>query len=180
MHIGFWATAGAGAASVPAYELISTTVLGSAQAQVDFTVSSYSATYKHLQLRIVGVPVADRNVLMRLNSDTGANYSYHGLEGNGSTAGSFGNASQTSMFVGYTPAGSTNPSAAVIDLLDPYSTSKNKTMRSLFGSQQSSGNRIQLMSSAWYNTSSVTTISLLQNAGNWAIGSRFSLYGIRG
>lgn len=166
--------------AVSDYELISTTVVSSPVASVTFNIpESATWAYKHLQIRMSAVPGADMNVYMRLNGDSGANYSYHGMQGYVTGINSFSVVSTTQMFVGYTSAGSTFPSVAVIDLLDPFSSSKNKTMRALFGSIQSSNSRIMLMSSAWYNTAAITSISILQNAANWGTGSRFSLYGLR-
>jgi hypothetical protein len=177
LPLGILASASGGAD----YELISTTVLGSSQAQVDFSVSAFSGIYKHLQIRMSAVTAADKLVQLRLNNDTGGNYSYHGLEGNGSGVDSFNNYAVTSSWLGYAPLGSTYPTQAIIEILDAYSTSKNTTIRTLFGSNQSSGNRITLMSGGWYTTAAVSTISIFQNSSaQFAIGSRFSVYGLKG
>jgi hypothetical protein len=70
-------------------------------------------------------------------------------------------------------------SAGFTDVLDPYSTTKNKTIRSLNGNIDQSF--IFLWSGLWMDTSSLTSITLSsQNAANFVSGSRFSLYGIRG
>jgi hypothetical protein len=63
-----------------AYELISTTILGSAQSSVVFDVSSYTSTYKHLQIRVVTRTDrgANEDILgIRFNGDTGSNYITH-------------------------------------------------------------------------------------------------------
>ena len=66
----------------------------------------------------------------------------------------------------------------VVDILDPYSTTKNKTIRGLGGL---AATNIALRSGSWASTDSVTSITCLPfSGGNWVAGSRFSLYGIKG
>ena len=65
-----------------------------------------------------------------------------------------------------------------MDILDPYAT-KNKTVRSLSGNSGGSDSQVRLMSSAWLNTTSVTSITILGDGGDLVSGSRFSLYGIK-
>jgi hypothetical protein len=70
--------------------------------------------------------------------------------------------------------------AGVIDILDPFNTSKNTTVRILTG-LNASASKISLMSGAWYDTASLTSIQIfVGNSENILAGSRFSLYGIRG
>jgi hypothetical protein len=115
---------------------------------------------------------------VRLNGAT--SYFQHGMEANGSTVTSYGG-SVTSMAMSFVAfAGSTASAfgASVVDILDPYSTTKNKTLRGLGGFSSSN---IALRSGSWASTSSVTDITCLSfNGANWVTGSRFSLYGIKG
>jgi hypothetical protein len=182
--LGFLAGSGAGFESD--YELIESTVLGSSTPSVTFSsLGSYSSTYKHLQLRIVAR--TDRAsepgdvVLVRLNGDTGANYAYHQLSGNGSSVGSGGSSSQTEIWA-WRIAGSTATANSfggmVMDLLDVYAT-KNKTVRA-FSGMTGGLNEVFLNSGLWNNTASLTTITLDQIGSNFVSGSRFSLYGIKG
>jgi hypothetical protein len=184
--LGIFSAAGAG--GVGDYELIQTQILGSSQASVVFSnLGNFSSTYKHLQLRFTARNTTASNsneiIISRLNGDSGSNYNSHYLVGTGSsvlsgpftgltgalTGGAFeANNTANSFFV------------SVVDLLDPYSTTKNKTFRTLNGGLSSTITRIDLHSSAWRNTNSVTSWEVLANAGSLAIGSRFSLYGIKG
>ena len=182
--LGILSAAGAGGA-VGDYELIQTQILGSAQSSVVFSnLGNFSSTYKHLQIRGVarGTNAAAGIVLrMILNGDIGNNYSQHGLQGDGSSVSSYGTPNQPFLFPSpITAAGTTanSFSAVVIDLLDAYSTSKNKTMRCLTGS--TGFNRVLLTSSAWLNTASITSIGFECSADSIAAGSRLSLYGVRG
>jgi hypothetical protein len=119
-----------------------------------------------------------------LNEDTGSNYAWHRLSGlGGDVLQSAASTSTTAMSLGQiaTANQATNAFApSVIDILDPYSTTKNKTVRSLQGLQGTTNNAMELRSGLWINTASVTSISLTVPTDNFAAGTRFSLYGIRG
>ena len=168
------------------YELIETTILGSATSSVTFSsLDTYASRYKHLQIRYTARG-DDANpgggIYSQLNSDSGSNYNAHYLVGNGSSVSSstIGLSVQalTGIFTATTTAGSF--AGGVMDLLDCYSTTKNKTFRILSGSTGTGQNRIDLHSGLWLNTSSVTTWLLKPGTGNFIAGSRFSLYGIKG
>jgi hypothetical protein len=180
--LGIFSAAGAGGAVAGDYELIQTQILTSSEASVTFSnLGNFASTYKHLQIRaVVRSSSSFDNFFMRFNSDTGSNYAHHRLIGNGSTVTSTGSSSQTSMAVGVlSDSGTANVfSPNVIDILDAYSTTKNKTFRSLYGDTVSP--TIRLNSGFWINTASLTTINFTAGALNFATGSRFSLYGIRG
>jgi len=182
---GILSSAGAGVAA-GTYELISTTVLGGTAASVTFSnLGDYSTTYKHLQIRYAARS-SDANpgvgVYSRLNADAGSNYRSHYLLGNGSSvlSGSVATTSGLSGIIAAAGSTASNFGVAVIDLLDPYSTTKNKTLRTLSGFTDAAQKRIDLQSTLWINTASLTSWLLLPELGNFVSGSRFSLYGIRG
>lgn len=183
---GVLSAAGAGGVAAGSYELITTEILGSAQSSITFSnLGDYSSTYKHLQLRIAsrsGRAAENDPIFLRFNSDSGSNYSYHEMGPSGGGVYSAAGTSQTSVARAGSSAGSTAAAnafgASVIDILDPYSTTKNTTTRTLMGV---GGNTILLTSGAWYNTASITTITLTTfSATDFVTGSRFSLYGIKG
>lgn len=172
------------------YESIQTVTLGSAQSSITF--SSIPSTYTHLQIRAIARSTiagtnAD-NIALRINGDTGNNYTTHALRGSNLTATA---SAFTSLGYGYLP--STSPSSgnlastfcgAVVDLLDYRNTNKTKVLRTLsgFDENNSSGNsgaaNIQLSSVLWNSTSAVTSIEFT-NSGNFAQYSSFALYGIK-
>ena len=167
------------------FELISTTILPSAQSSVVFDVSSFASTYKHLQIRLVGRTTRSGSsadsALLRINGDTGSSYKQHELYGNGTSAVSAVDPGNTSIPLFRLTASTSAANAfgaIVVDLLDTYSTTKNKTVRYLGGA--TNGNFIYLGSGARFNTEAVSSLSLTGTNGNFVAGSRFSIYGIKG
>jgi hypothetical protein len=180
--LGIFSAAGAGGGvSLSDYELIETQILGSATSAITFSsLATYASTYKHLQIRSVSLVNASSNLAtLRFNGDTGANYVAHFVEGNGSSVGSSWSTTATSIYYGFWGTGSTTAAhGAVVDILDAYSTSKNKTTRSLNGIHTASP-LATMYSGLWMNTASTTSLTIT-SPSNFLTGSRFSLYGIKG
>jgi hypothetical protein len=174
----------AGDEFVSSYDLLATTILAGTAASVTFSsLGDYATDYQHLQIRIAAqtnrATFPDDNILIRFNADTATNYSEHSLRGNGSSVLSGADANSNGINCRGIGAsgGSGNFGAAVIDILDPFETSKYKTTRSLSGY---SSQPVCLESGNWRNTASVTSIGLTPVVGTlFNTGSRFSLYGIK-
>ena len=167
------------------YESIATVTVGSGgSASVSFT--SIPADYTHLQVR--GIlrstrALSQAGVLFRLNSDTGSNYSFHGLLGDGSSVYSNGSTNQTYINMGELPAGSASSGifgAFVVDILDYKDTNKYKTVRLLTGQDRNGAGEINLRSGNWRNTNAITSITIKEDISNMAEYSHFALYGIKG
>jgi len=181
--LGFFATAGAGAAG--SFDLLESQVLSSNTASITFSsLSTYASTYQHLQIRFTARSTNSGTTSggMRFNSDSGNNYALHSLEGNGSAVFSGASTSQNNMLlmVGGVPGASAASGlfcAGVFDILDPFETTKNKTVKALQGF--ATGGPIRLNSGLWINTSALTSANLFPSLGDWLTGSRFSLYGIK-
>jgi len=111
--------------------------------------------------------------------DTGSNYSWHHLYGDGTSALNNGNGSQTFTYFGYSQ-NTTNPNAGIIDILDYASVNKNKTFRILAGQDNNSTGELAFWSGLWQNSSTaIASISLI-TGGVFSTASRFALYGIKG
>jgi hypothetical protein len=184
MLIPFGILSAAGAGGVAGtFELVATNILGSSQSSVVFDTSSLGSSYKHLQLRIVAKTNggdANEAMILRFNSDTATNYGYHILRGNGSAVSSVNESSIDKIFFQRFAGNATTGffGSSVMDILDAFSTTKNKTTRNLGGVATGV---VSLDSGLWRSTSAITTISLLPQVGtNFLTGSRFSLYGIKG
>jgi hypothetical protein len=186
--LGILSAAGAGEADLGSYDLLETYILGSSQASVVFSsLGTYSSTYKHLQVRYTvrstRTGIDSSALAIRLNGDTGSNYASHVLRGNGSNVASGAATSTASPEIGNSiPAAlatANSFAAGVVDVLDPYSASKNTTVRNLGGATTPA--YVHLSSVLWNNTAPITSIQFYDvTAANLLTGSRFSLYGIRG
>ena len=174
--------AGGGAGS---YESIATVTSSGGVATLSFT--SIPSTYVALQIR--GGNLQSENGTtgtygfgVQFNSDTGANYAYHGLTGDGATAAASGATGATSANpIGrYTRNGESAKGAIIIDIHNYASTTQNKTIRSFSGCDMNGAGFIYGGASGlWLNTAAITSITFLGN-GNWKTGSTFALYGIKG
>jgi len=169
-----------------AYELISTQVLTANAASVTF--SSIPQEYRHLQLRWVARSShssVDRFNL-RLNGNTGSNYAWHGLFGNGSAVSSSTGFFPTDLIQVFRQVSNRASvySTGVIDITDYSSTSKNTITLGLSDSTDRDGGTstqgVELASGLFLSTAAVTSLQAFTGLGNFVTGSRFSLYGIRG
>ena len=167
------------------YESIATTTVGGG-GSATVTFSSIPATYKHLQIRSIGrttQSATDSFIEIEMNSDTGSNYSYHLLQGDGSSAVTGVLSSQTKAYArNFTAAnaGASNFGAIIIDVLDYANTNKYKTIRNLGGTDNNGSGTINLTSGLWMSTSAITSIKFTPESGNFAQYSQFALYGIKG
>lgn len=165
--------------------LITETVLNSNTASVTFDVSTLAAAgYKHLQIRAVTKNSfgSAKDIRIRFNGDTATNYSIHQIYPSSGSLYASATTSTTSAWSGHsngTDLASTIFNAAIIDLVDFSSTSKNKTLRSLSG--EPAVGYILFRSSAWNSTAAITSINLFPDSSvNFTAGSRFSLYASKG
>lgn len=172
--------------STTSYESIQTFTVGSGgSSAIDFT--SIPSTYKHLQIRIHArssqTSTGGSYLGVRFNSDSGNNYSYHALQGDGSSATAGALASQNYVYL--QRMANDNNSASIygdliVDLLDYTNTNKYTTVRSLGGYDANGTGRIYLTSSVWMNTNAISSISITPENGNFNQYSSFALYGIKG
>jgi hypothetical protein len=174
------------AASTNSYESISTVTVGSGgSASISFT--SIPSTYTHLQIRGIArtsASIASGDFLsLTFNSDTGTNYAYHQLIGNGTAASAIAGASTNATYVQRfgTATQSANVFGATnIDILDYANTNKYKTMRFLGGYDNNGDGWIVFGSGLWQSTTAITGITLTGGSGNFVQYSQFALYGIKG
>ncbi len=186
--LGFWAASGGQAAGAGAYDLLETTILTSSASSVTFSSLGDYSDYKHLQIRAVGrisTAINYTAAYMKFNGDSASNYSAHELVGTGSSVSSGGQANATQPFI-WRVAGANATSgsfgAALIDILDAFSTTKYKTVRSLSGGHYINASNpaiIQLTSSNWRSTSATNSLEFQSASGDFVAGPRISLYGVK-
>jgi hypothetical protein len=172
---------GAGAPVVGDYESIATTVVGSGGSS-SITFSSIPSIYKHLQIRLAATTTASGgSISFRFNSDSGANYTFHRVIGNGSSASAAGASTSGRTLATIIGANTTQPSPAVVDILDYANNNKYKTVRALCGYDYNGSGEVALYSNLWVNTAAITSINVILEGGlTYAQHSHFALYGIKG
>ena len=170
-----------------AFDLLETTTLTTSASSVTFSGLGAYSDYKHLQIRYmiqyINGTTGTTAMNLQLNNDTGSNYAKHQLTGNGSTVTSGATTSSSNIQLndaGTRPSETNNFSSGIIDFLDFSSSSKNTTIRALYGATTPSESYVYLTSGLWNSTSAVTSIKHFSVSGfSYAIGSRFSLYGVK-
>jgi len=168
------------------FQSIATVTVGSGGAtEIEFT--SIASTWQHLQIRGISRSTHSATssaIYIYFNSDTGTNFSNHGLFGDGASAGSFGTANTSNGGGAYTAGATSTASifgAVIIDVLDYKDTNKYTTSRLLSGADFNGSGQVRFASGSWRNTAAVTTITIKDaNGGNLAQYSHFALYGIKG
>ncbi len=173
---------GAGGVAGTSYESIASASGTGSSGTITF--SSIPSTYKHLEIRQISrVSVVASDCNLRFNSDTGSNYSWHRLMGNGSAASVAAGVSNTYIELpatSYSSLLSNVYGTSVTSILDYADTNKFKTVRSLGGFEDNSSGLVLFCSGNWRSTSAVTSISLITGSGSWTTDTRFALYGIKG
>ena len=158
------------------------------------TFSSIPSTYKHLQIRFIAKTTStsgsDFALDLRFNSDSGTNYPWHQLWGDGTSAQANGAAATTRIVLSSRIPDSYSQwvntfEVGVIDIIDYASTSKNKTVRTILGKNINTtgaqDQEIKLVSGSWQSTSAVNSISLITTAStSWTTTTQFALYSIKG
>jgi hypothetical protein len=149
------------------------------------TFSSIPQTYKHLQIRTSTVATTDGYIESRFNSDSGSNYAWHIVTGEGSATGASAQTSQTKLRITAfnNQMDTTNPYVSITDILDYTNTNKNTTIRTLSGKDSNGAGDINLISGVWLNTAALTSIQLFlspTSGKTYLTGSHIALYGIKG
>jgi hypothetical protein len=155
------------------YESIATNTLTATTTSVTF--SSIPQTYTDLVIIYNGTS-AVQNFPIRFNSDTGANYSYVRMFGDGSSTYSDRENSITYGSLGIISSERT----LVIGQIQNYSNTT--TRKSLLSRSGYTGTGyVSFYCSLWRNTAAITSITLLGGTGgqSFSVGSTFTLYGIK-
>lgn len=152
-------------------------------ATIDFT--SIPGTYRHLRMmantRLESGAAAVSNYLMRFNADSGANYDWTYIRGNGAAASSGSGADQTEVSVLTLDPGATASSAsqAEVTIFDYAGTTFLKggfvAVNSFYtGGASNLGDRVDFR---WQSTAAITRITLTPPA-DFAEGTVVTLYGM--
>lgn len=157
----------------PTYDLIASTTLAASTSEVVF--SSLPSSYRDLILIMNGKATASGSgSRLRLNGDTGGNYSLirmYGYTG--------GTGSDSASGVGYFDISAMNTSdgnIAIMQFMDYSASDKQKTV--LFRNQESGLSAVLANAGRWANTAAITSINVFAGSDNFASGSTFNLFGV--
>lgn len=157
------------------YEPIEAKTLGSATSSVTF--STIPNTYTDLVL-VANYTTTSANVDVRfqVNGDTGANYSYTYVLGNGSAAGS-GRLANSAYIGGYFSVGtSTNGNISIYNLMNYANTTTFKTVLQRMSSAEK---ELTANVGLWRSTSAISSATIYTSSSTFTAGSTFTLYGIK-
>lgn len=154
------------------YTPIATTTVGTATPSVTF--SSVPGTYTDLVVVVNGTTAASVGLALRFNGDTGSNYSNTYLGGTGSAAIS-GRA--TSTTIGRFGNINTSNTTGVANIQN-YSNAT--TYKTTLGRSSSTDYAITYVN-LWRSTAAITSVTVISDdlGTNFAVGTTFSLYGIK-
>jgi hypothetical protein len=161
------------------YIPIATQTLSTAASGITF--SSIPNTYTDLRLVCnYTMSVAGWQINFTFNSDTGSNYSYTYLGGNGSTANAGISNNHSSGYLGefyYLGSSTTIPMNGTLDIFS-YAGSTYKTFL-MNGSNDQNGSGATLKTvNLWRNTAAITSIQLIAGSGTLSAGTTATLWGI--
>lgn len=154
------------------YTAIASQTLTSSASSVTF--SSIPGTFRDLVL--VSQPIGNQQsaLFIRFNGDSGNNYQFVRMSGNGSTASSANSSSQSSINIANLAAmTTTSESTSIVQIMDYSVTDKHKTVLCRFDTPSIATSAIV---GRWANTSAINSIEVL--GFDFVAGSTFSLYGI--
>lgn len=159
------------------YTPIATTTLGSAQTTITF--NSFSG-YTDLVLVCNWAQSAVGSCWIRFNSDSGTNYSFTELRGNGSAASSTRLSSTAQSYWAYNVFPDTSYTANAIISIQNYSNATTyKTFLSRANANSGSFAGTSAIVGLWRSTSAITSIELdIDGSATYNTGSTFTLYGI--
>jgi hypothetical protein len=155
----------------PTYTPLATVTLGSATSSVTF--SSIPATYRDLILVVEGSLSATAGFRLRVNSDSGSNYSIVDIKGAGSAT------SEAFTDPQFLPATTTSSPGARFtfqgQFMDYSATDKHKTV--LFRAALNASTT-EASAQRWANTAAINQMNLFLNTGNYESGTTLNLYGV--
>ena len=152
--------------------IATTTASGSAST---ITFSSIPSTYTDLVIVLNGNATTGStgSIALQFNSDTGSNYSYTRLLGDGSAASSARGSNTTATYIGDTGT----DRAVFIVSLNNYSNST--TYKTALSRTNTANTATMATVGLWRNTAAINRVDLSTTTSTFAAGSTFTLYGIK-
>jgi hypothetical protein len=146
---------------------------------VNFDLSGITG---YTDLVMVYAPLGSTNTVthsMRINGDTASNYSFTGIRGDGSSATTYQSSNQASLTMYPNDYDNTTiPGVFIVNFQNYTNTTTFKTILWRAG-LSAGGQGVSAQVGLWRKTPEAITSITLTSSGNFAVGSIFSLYGIR-
>jgi len=158
------------------YEKIQTTTLGSVSSSVDIT--SIPGTYTDLKVILYSATGAASNdeVLIRINGDTGSNYSMTVLGGNGSTVQS----SRRSNVLQWHIDNNSPSNIGGVFIMEFMNYSNTTTYKTMLNRSGNASNALAASTNLWRSTAAITSLNFrLASNLQYQVGTTFTLYGIK-
>jgi hypothetical protein len=152
------------------YVALDTKTVGTAVSSVTFT--SIPQGYTDLVLVFNGFSASAGSSSLRFNGDSGSNYSYTNLKGNGSTATSARGSNNTLGYIGEIY----NSQTVTIINIQNYSNAT--TYKTTISRSNNAGNATSAWVSLWRSTAAITSLEFL-SGDTLQVGSTFTIYGIK-
>ena len=158
------------------YEPIASYTLASTSTGITF--SSIPATYTDLILTLNLKGSLGTIPAIRINSDTGNNYSCIDLKGNGSAASSSKTTNNDFMFT--TNVTSYSATEFVFnEIIHFFNYANTSTYKTVLSRANDGTSGTEAFINSWKSTAAINTILVYPYAGNFSIGCTLTLYGIK-
>ena len=155
--------------------LATVTVPSGGAASIEFV--GIPTGYKHLQIRGFAKTTGALWFATTINGDTSTGYASHALYANGATVSAFGTATGSATY-GYTGLiEADGQSAIIMDVLDYADTTKNKTVRVLWGNDRNGAGNIGLNS--FFRPAQTGAVSSIKITAPFTQYTQFALFGVK-
>jgi hypothetical protein len=160
------------------YDALASVTLTAAASSISITGIPQNYTDLRVVAAVFQPTGSAQQAMLRVNNDSGTNYSLTYLDGDGSSAATGRLSNQTQVSVYYTPPGGTSaPIVSTIDFFSYANTNLNKTW---FVSGASGSSYVFSYVSLWRSTAAVNRIDLnVTTGGNFQPGSTVQVFGVR-
>lgn len=155
------------------YTPIATTTTSSSVSDVTF--SSISGSYTDLIIIIAGTTGSGVNIGWQANGDTGTNYSYTSLWGNGTSAGSFRESNISPNLLTYYGYFDGTQANIIAHFMNYANTT---TFKTVISRANNTSNGTAANVGLWRSTSAINSIKLIARSGTFSSGTTLTLYGI--
>lgn len=154
------------------YTPLSTQTLGSSASSITF--SSISSAYTDIVLVLASSTVsgAVTNHYLRVNGDTGSNYSYTRLYGDGTSAGSDRGTNSSLILLGEVGTTITN------NIIHFQNYSNTTTYKTILNRGNATIGTVNGVVGLWRSTSAINSITVFPISGSFATGTTATIYGI--